>query len=80
MNDYYRTTSIQDYFSTKTNKECILFPTYAKRNPNSKKIGKFIYLFLFIFCIDKNEWIVKAKGWALSHNCSFAKQKVVMGK
>ncbi|ORE21851.1 hypothetical protein BCV71DRAFT_260770 [Rhizopus microsporus] len=51
-----------DYVTSKATRECILFPTYAKRNPK-----------------NKDEWIVKAKGWALSHNCSYAKQKVMMG-
>ncbi|CAO3630770.1 unnamed protein product [Mucor hiemalis] len=45
-----------------TNREFLLFPTYAKRNPS-----------------DASQWIVRAKGWALSHNSSTAKQKMMMG-
>lgn len=45
-----------------TNREFLLFPTYAKRNPS-----------------DTSQWIVRAKGWALSHNSSTAKQKMMMG-
>ncbi|KAI8881597.1 hypothetical protein K501DRAFT_324396 [Backusella circina FSU 941] len=45
-----------------SDRECVLFPTYAKRNPR-----------------DYTEWIVRTKGWALSHNCSTAKQKMMMG-
>jgi hypothetical protein len=32
------------------------------------------------FEIDSNEWIVKVKGWALSHKTSSAKQKMMMSK
>ncbi|KAI8078056.1 uncharacterized protein B0P05DRAFT_543933 [Gilbertella persicaria] len=42
-------------------RECLLFPTYAKRNPS-----------------DTSQWIVYVKGWALSHNSSATKQKMMM--
>lgn len=29
---------------------------------------------------DENEWLVKAKGWALSHNGSLVLKKVAMSK
>jgi hypothetical protein len=29
--------------------------------------------------LDPSHWIVKTKGWALSHNSSTAKQKMMMG-
>ncbi|ORZ23242.1 hypothetical protein BCR42DRAFT_487246 [Absidia repens] len=41
-------------------RECILFPTYAHRNPQ-----------------DPSEWVIRTRGWALSHNRSGAKQKFV---
>ncbi|CAO3591347.1 unnamed protein product [Absidia cylindrospora] len=41
-------------------RECILFPTYAYRNPQ-----------------DPSEWVIRTRGWALSHNRSGAKQKIV---
>jgi hypothetical protein len=30
--------------------------------------------------IDPSKWIVQTKGWALSHNSSTTKQKMMMGK
>ncbi|KAK4517114.1 uncharacterized protein ATC70_000444 [Mucor velutinosus] len=57
------TTTLDDtILFEKMNRECILFPTYAKRDPQ-----------------DPSQWIVKTKGWALSHNSSIAKQKMMMG-
>ncbi|GAN01316.1 hypothetical protein MAM1_0006d00749 [Mucor ambiguus] len=57
------TTTLDDtILFEKMNRECILFPTYAKRDPQ-----------------DPSQWIVKTKGWALSHNSSTAKQKMMMG-
>ncbi|KAL9559716.1 hypothetical protein MBANPS3_000286 [Mucor bainieri] len=57
------TTTLDDtILFEKMNRECILFPTYAKRDPQ-----------------DPSRWIVKTKGWALSHNSSTAKQKMMMG-
>lgn len=41
-------------------RECLLFPTYAFRNPK-----------------DPSEWVIRTRGWALSHNRSGAKQKFV---
>ncbi|KAJ8663490.1 hypothetical protein O0I10_000732 [Lichtheimia ornata] len=43
-------------------RECVLFPTYAMRNPQ-----------------DSSEWLIRTKGWALSHNISPAKQRIAMG-
>ncbi|KAI7881314.1 hypothetical protein K492DRAFT_161709 [Lichtheimia hyalospora FSU 10163] len=43
-------------------RECVLFPTYAMRNPQ-----------------DPSEWLIRTKGWALSHNISPAKQRIAMG-
>ncbi|KAI8644497.1 hypothetical protein BD408DRAFT_441698 [Parasitella parasitica] len=57
------TTTLDDtILFEKMNRECILFPTYAKRDPK-----------------DPSKWIIKTKGWALSHNSSTAKQKMMMG-
>ncbi|SAM04444.1 hypothetical protein [Absidia glauca] len=41
-------------------RECLLFPTYAYRNPQ-----------------DPSGWVIRTRGWALSHNRSGAKQKFV---
>ncbi|CAO3593023.1 unnamed protein product [Absidia cylindrospora] len=41
-------------------RECLLFPTYAFRNPK-----------------DPSEWVIRTRGWALSHNRSGAKRKFV---
>ncbi|ORZ15344.1 hypothetical protein BCR42DRAFT_452193 [Absidia repens] len=53
-----RYTSQQDDKSM--TRECLLFPTYAFRNPK-----------------DPSEWVIRTRGWALSHNRSGAKQKFV---
>ncbi|SAM06397.1 hypothetical protein [Absidia glauca] len=41
-------------------RECLLFPTYAYRNPK-----------------QPTEWVIRTRGWALSHNRSNTKQKFV---
>ncbi|CAO3696313.1 unnamed protein product [Rhizopus stolonifer] len=59
--DFVTNYTLQDYFSTKVNSECILFPTYAKRSTK-----------------NTNEWTLKVKGWAMSHNCPSTRQRMMM--
>ena len=73
-------------------RECVLFPTYAMRNPqgNNKVTAErndhHQYCPIqsaddtFVGVIDPSEWLIRTKGWALSHNISPAKQRIAMGK
>ncbi|KAI8971892.1 hypothetical protein BDF20DRAFT_887072 [Mycotypha africana] len=60
-NPGFNTSIVDSPKYEKLNRECILFPTYASRDPK-----------------DPSKWITKVRGWALSHNCSTAKQKMMM--
>ncbi|KAI8067121.1 hypothetical protein BC940DRAFT_301349 [Gongronella butleri] len=74
VNDEFNMSQISSYPSSKTTmtdaadpspksrRECVLFPTYAYRNPQAP-----------------SEWIIRVRGWAVSHTPSKTKQKLMTG-
>ncbi|KAL9552655.1 hypothetical protein MBANPS3_003660 [Mucor bainieri] len=63
------------------NRECILFPTYAFRDPSSKRPSVYTACngHALTNSVDNDQWIVRTKGWALSMKKPGPKQRVLKG-
>lgn len=70
-----------DTTSHAIHRECILFPTYAFRDPSSKPMLSMPPAMAPTnTVIESDRWIVRTKGWALSMKKPGPKQRVLKGK